>query len=123
MQEQAESTATSWWSASPSPTTTLMEKYLEGEELTVEELKAGIRATIAGEINPVLCGTAFKNKGVQPMLDAVVDYLPSPLDVPPMKGHAPNGEEAEITRKLRQSTSRSRLWPSRSWPCTRSSAS
>ena len=78
---------------------TLMERYLEGEELTIEELKAGIRKlTIAGEINPVICGTAFKNKGVQPMLDAVVDYLPSPLDVPPMIGHKPNDEEAEITR-------------------------
>ena len=78
----------------------LMEKYLEGEELTVEELKAGIRAlTIAGTVNPVICGTAFKNKGVQPMLDAVVDYLPSPLDVPPMIGHKPNDEEVEIIRK------------------------
>ena len=79
---------------------TLMERYLEGEELTIEELKAGIRKlTIAGEINPVICGTAFKNKGVQPMLDAVVDYLPSPLDVPPMIGHKPNDEEVEIIRK------------------------
>ena len=78
----------------------LMEKYLEGEELTIEELKAGIRTlTIAGKINPVICGTAFKNKGVQPMLDAVVDYLPSPLDVPPMIGHKPNDEEVEIIRK------------------------
>jgi elongation factor G len=75
---------------------TLMEKYLEGEELSIDELKAGIRAlTIAGEVNPVLCGTAFKNKGVQPMLDAVLDYLPSPLDVPPTEGHRP-GHEAEI---------------------------
>ncbi|MBK8757993.1 MAG: elongation factor G [Actinomycetales bacterium] len=78
----------------------LMEKYLEGEELTVEELKAGIRAlTIGGTVNPVICGTAFKNKGVQPMLDAVVDFLPSPLDVPPMIGHKPNDEEVEIIRK------------------------
>ncbi|CCH76715.1 elongation factor G [Nostocoides japonicum T1-X7] len=77
----------------------LMEKYLEGEELSVEELKAGIRAlTIAGEVNPVFCGTAFKNKGVQPMLDAVVDYLPSPLDVPPTEGHAPGDEEAKLVR-------------------------
>ncbi len=79
---------------------TLMEKYLEGEELTVAELKAGIRAlTIAGEVNPILCGTAFKNKGVQPMLDAVVDFLPSPLDVPPMIGHKPGDESVEIIRK------------------------
>ncbi len=82
---------------------TLMEKYLEGEELTVEELKAGIRTlTIAGEINPVLCGTAFKNKGVQPMLDAVVDFLPSPLDLPDTEGHKPGEiEEGDpvLTRK------------------------
>jgi elongation factor G len=78
---------------------TLMEKYLEGEELTVEELKAGIRAlTIAGEVNPVLCGTAFKNKGVQPMLDAVLDYLPSPLDVPPTEGHRPGHDEDIVVR-------------------------
>jgi elongation factor G len=66
----------------------LMELYLEGQEPTEEQLRAGIRrATIAGRINPVLCGTAFKNKGVQPLLDAVVDYLPSPLDVPAIEGH------------------------------------
>lgn len=74
----------------------LLEKYLMGEELTVEELKAGIRAlTVTGEAFPVLCGSAFKNKGVQPVLDAVLDYLPSPLDVPPMEGHVP-GHESEI---------------------------
>ncbi|WP_411285041.1 elongation factor G [Lapillicoccus sp.] len=79
---------------------TLMEKYLEGEDLTVAELKAGIRKlTIAGQINPILCGTAFKNKGVQPMLDAVIDFLPSPLDVPPMIGHKPGDESVEIIRK------------------------
>ena len=79
---------------------TLMEKYLEGEELTIAELKAGIRTlTIAGTVNPVLCGTAFKNKGVQPMLDAVIDYLPSPLDVPPTVGHKPGDLETEIVRK------------------------
>ena len=77
----------------------LMEKYLEGEELTIDELKAGIRAlTISGTVNPVICGTAFKNKGVQPMLDAVVDFLPSPLEVPPMVGHKPNHEEVEVVR-------------------------
>jgi elongation factor G len=66
----------------------LLEKYLGGEELTVEEIKAGIRKlTIASEVYPVLCGSAFKNKGVQPMLDAVVDYLPSPIDVPSIEGH------------------------------------
>jgi elongation factor G len=65
----------------------IMEKYLEGGEFTVEELKASIRrSTIAGKYNPVVCGSAFKNKGVQPMLDAVVDFLPSPLDIPAIDG-------------------------------------
>jgi elongation factor G len=78
----------------------LMEKYLEGEELTIDELKAGIRKmTINSELYPVFCGSAFKNRGVQPMLDAVVDYLPNPLDVPPMIGHDPKDEEKELTRK------------------------
>ncbi|MCW1249945.1 elongation factor G [Acaricomes phytoseiuli] len=78
----------------------LMEKFLEGEELTIDELKAGIRQmTINSEVYPVLCGSAFKNRGVQPMLDAVVDYLPSPLDVPAMVGHDPKDEEQEMTRK------------------------
>lgn len=78
----------------------LMEKYLGGEELTPEELKAGIRRlTVTSELYPVLCGSAFKNRGVQPMLDAVVDYLPSPLDVPPMVGHKPGSEDVEMTRK------------------------
>ncbi len=71
----------------------VMEKYLEGEVLSNEEIKAGIRrATIASKANPVVCGSAFKNKGVQPMLDAVVDYLPSPLDLPPIEGTALDGE-------------------------------
>jgi elongation factor G len=77
----------------------LLEKYLGGEELTVAELKAGIRKlTIAGDAYPVLCGSAFKNKGVQPMLDAVIDYLPSPLDVPPVVGHEPGHEAHHVTR-------------------------
>ena len=77
----------------------LLEKYFGGEELTVEEIKGAIRKlTIASEIYPVLCGSAFKNKGVQPMLDAVVDYLPSPLDVPAAVGHAPGKEDEEIVR-------------------------
>ncbi|MDL0419623.1 elongation factor G [Caldibacillus thermoamylovorans] len=72
----------------------LMMKYLEGEEITVEELKAGIRkATLSVEFFPVLCGSAFKNKGVQLMLDAVVDYLPSPLDIPSIKGIIPDTNE------------------------------
>ncbi|MEB6549338.1 elongation factor G [Heyndrickxia sporothermodurans] len=72
----------------------LMEKYLGGEEITVEELKAAIRkGTVNVEFYPVICGSAFKNKGVQLMLDAVIDYLPSPLDVPAIKGTAPDSDE------------------------------
>ncbi|MDT2696846.1 elongation factor G [Enterococcus gallinarum] len=72
----------------------LMMKFLEGEEITEEELKAGIRqATLTVEFFPVLCGSAFKNKGVQLMLDAVIDYLPSPLDVPAIKGINPKTDE------------------------------
>ncbi|GLW31264.1 elongation factor G [Actinoplanes regularis] len=71
----------------------VMEKYLEGEEVSVDEIKAAIRrATIASKANPVLCGSAFKNKGVQPMLDAVIEYLPSPLDIPAIEGTATDGE-------------------------------
>ncbi|WHT18923.1 elongation factor G [Crossiella sp. CA-258035] len=70
----------------------LMEKYLEGGEFTIEEIKAGIRhITINSQAYPILCGSAFKNKGVQPMLDAVVDYLPTPLDVPSVKGTLQDG--------------------------------
>ncbi len=78
----------------------LLEKYLGGEELTVEEIKGALRKlTISSEAYLVLCGSAFKNKGVQPMLDAVVDYLPSPLDVPPATGHAPGKEDEVIVRE------------------------
>ncbi len=78
----------------------LLEKYFGGEELTVAEIKAAIRKlTVNSEIYPVLCGSAFKNRGVQPMLDAVIDYLPSPLDVPPMEGHDVRDEEKIIVRK------------------------
>ncbi|MGO1955432.1 MULTISPECIES: elongation factor G [unclassified Microbacterium] len=77
----------------------LMEKYFGGEDLTVDELKAGIRKlTIAGDAYPVLCGSAFKNRGVQPMLDAVVDFLPGPLDVPAIEAHDPKDEEKIIER-------------------------
>jgi elongation factor G len=77
----------------------LMEKYFGGEELTVAEIKAAIRKiTINSEMYPVLCGSAFKNKGVQPMLDAVIDYLPNPLDVPPVEGGNPRDEEQRLTR-------------------------
>lgn len=72
----------------------LMEKYLGGEEITTDELKAAIRkGTVNVEFYPVICGSAFKNKGVQKMLDAVIDYLPSPLDVPSIKGTVPNSDE------------------------------
>jgi elongation factor G len=78
----------------------LMHKFLEGEEPSIEELKAGIRKMVVNsEIYPVFCGSAFKNRGVQPMLDAVIDYLPSPLDVASMIGHDPQNEEKELTRK------------------------
>ena len=77
----------------------LMEKYLEGEELTEEEIKRAIRtATIANAMNPVLCGSAYKNKGVQPLLDAIVDYMPAPTDVPDIKGVDPQTDEP-TTRK------------------------
>ena len=77
----------------------LMEKYLGGEEITKEELKAAIRkGTLNVEFFPVVCGTAFKNKGVQLMLDAVIDYLPAPTDVPPMMGTLPDSDE-EVLRK------------------------
>ena len=76
----------------------LMEKYLGGEEVSLEEIKRAIRAgTLAGDFVPVLCGSAFKNKGVQPMLDAVIDFLPSPLDIEPAHGSNMRGDE-EITR-------------------------
>ena len=76
----------------------LMMKYLEGEEITIDEIKAVIRkATIANEMVPVCCGTSYRNKGVQKLLDAIVDYMPSPLDVPAIKGVNPDTEE-EVTR-------------------------
>ena len=74
----------------------LMEKFLMDEEITIDELKAAIRkATIDNEIVPVCCGTSYRNKGVQKLLDAIVDYMPSPIDVPAIKGTTPDGEEAE----------------------------
>ncbi len=78
----------------------LFEKFVEGQPLTKEEIKRGIRkATVALKIFPVICGTAFKNKGVQTMLDAVVDYLPSPLDVPPVEGTSIDNKEEILIRK------------------------
>lgn len=78
----------------------LMNKYFEGEEITEAEIRTAVRKlTIASEAYPVFCGTAFKDKGVQPMLDAVIDYLPSPEDVPAIKGYDPEDESIEIDRK------------------------
>ena len=75
---------------------TLMNKYLEGGELSVDEIKLGLRTrTIASEIVPMLCGSAFKNKGVQAMLDAVIDFMPAPTDIPPVKGELENGKIGE----------------------------
>ncbi|MGF1566579.1 MAG: elongation factor G [Nodosilinea sp.] len=74
----------------------LIEKYFEGQPIAAEEIRAALRkGTVTGQIVPVLCGSAFKNKGVQLLLDAVVDYLPAPIDVPPIQGQLPNGETAE----------------------------
>ena len=77
----------------------MLEKYLEGEELTEAEIRGAVRkATLANGITPILCGSAFKNKGVQRLLDAVIDFLPSPLDVPPVTGHLPQQDETEVER-------------------------
>jgi elongation factor G len=78
----------------------LMEKYLEGGELSVEEIREGLRArTLANEIVPMCCGSAFKNKGVQAMLDAIIEFMPSPLDVPPIRGILDDAAETEAERK------------------------
>jgi len=77
----------------------IMEKYVHGEPVTIEDLQASLRRnTIAMKVFPVICGAAFKNKGVQLLLDAVVDYLPSPVDIPPIEGTAPDDEEKKIVR-------------------------
>ena len=79
----------------------ILERYLAGQEISVDAIRRAIRkATIALKVVPVLCGSAFKNKGVQPLLDAVIDYLPSPLDVPPLVGTNPKGEK--VTRQPRR---------------------
>src|SRR5205823_6920835 len=78
----------------------ILHKFLEGEAISADELRASLRkSTIALKLFPVLCGTAFKNKGVQTLLDAVVDYLPSPLDIPPTQGTDPDHHEKKIERK------------------------
>nr|WP_269437808.1 elongation factor G [Arthrobacter sp. zg-Y919] len=99
LQEKAESYRAQLVETVAEASDELMNKYLEGEEISIAELKAGIRKlTINSEVYPVLCGSAFKNRGVQPMLDAVVDYLPSPLDVPNIKGHDIRDEEVILER-------------------------
>ena len=77
-----------------------MERYLADEPVTPEQIKAALRrGTIDSELVPVLCGSAFKNKGIQPLLDAVVDYLPSPLDIPPVRGPGPQGRRGGAARR------------------------
>src|SRR6478752_2353218 len=99
LQERAEQFRSELLEAVAETDDELLEKFLGGEELTVAEIKAGIRKlTISGEAFPVLCGSAFKNKGVQPMLDAVVDFLPSPLDVPAIQGHDVKDEDVIVER-------------------------
>ena len=99
---------------------TLMEKYLGGEELSIEEIRHAIRAaTIKMKFVPILCGASFKNKGVQALLDAVIDYLPAPIDVAAVEGHAPQ-HDATRTRAPSPTTPRSPRSRSR-WPPTPSS--
>ncbi len=96
LQEKAEEFREAMMEAAAEGTEELMEKYLESGELNNDEIKAGLRAqTLANEIVPVLCGTAFKNKGVQALLDAVVEYMPSPADVPAIRGELEDGTPAE----------------------------
>jgi elongation factor G len=96
LQEQAEEYREKLLEAAADGDEAVMEKYLEGKEISEAELRKGIRgATLALKIVPVVCGTAFRNKGVQPMLDAVVDYLPSPVDIPPIKGVEPGTDKVE----------------------------
>jgi elongation factor G len=96
LQESAEEWREKMVEAAAEASEELMNKYLESGELTPEEIRQGLRArTISGEIVPMLCGSAFKNKGVQAMLDAVVEYLPSPVDIPPVDGELENGKMGE----------------------------
>ncbi|NJN30750.1 MAG: elongation factor G [Synechococcales cyanobacterium RM1_1_8] len=96
LQEQAEAFRGVLLEAIADTDDALMERYLEGEVLSEAEVRLGIRkATIANKMMPMLCGSAFKNKGVQPLLDAVIDYLPAPIDVPAIQGHLADGTEIE----------------------------
>ncbi|WP_067779016.1 elongation factor G [Actinomyces vulturis] len=104
LQEKAEEYREAMIEAAAEGSEELMDKYLSGEELTDADIVAGIRSqVIAGEIFPVYCGSAFKNKGVQPVLDAVVDFLPSPLDIPDVQGHAVGDEEEALSRAASES--------------------
>ena len=97
MLEQAQTYREQMVEAIASTDDALMEKYLEGEELTVDELKDALRkATIANEIVPVVCGTSYRNKGVQKLLDAIIDFMPAPTDIPPISGVNPKTEEEEV---------------------------
>ncbi|HKK15670.1 MAG TPA: GTP-binding protein, partial [Gammaproteobacteria bacterium] len=101
--EDMQSLANEWHEhmveAAAEATEELMEKYLESGELTIDEIKKGLRIrTLANEIVPTLCGSAFKNKGVQSMLDAIIDYMPSPTDVPSIKGILDDGKDTEAER-------------------------
>ncbi|WP_026424117.1 elongation factor G [Actinokineospora inagensis] len=99
LQEKAEEFRDALLEAVAETDDALMELYLGGEELTVEQIKTGIRKIVNdGSAYPVLCGSAFKNKGVQPMLDAVIDYLPSPLDLPPVEGTLQDGETPQFRK-------------------------
>ena len=103
LQERAEEYRAQLVEDAAEATDELMEKYLEEGELTIDEIKAGIRAlTISSQAYPVMCGSAFKNKGIQPVLNAVTDYLPSPLDVPAIEGHPVGNEDEVITREPRK---------------------
>ena len=96
MKEEAETWRANMIEAAADQDEELMMKYLDGEELTEEEIKKGLRAgTLANKIVPVTCGSSYKNKGVQELLDAIVDYMPSPIDIPHIKGETMDGEETE----------------------------
>ena len=100
LQEKAEDYRSQLVEAVAETSEELMEKYLEGEEFTIEEIQGGVRQlTINAEAYPVFCGSAFKNRGVQPMLDAVVAYLPNPMDAGVVHGHDVNDEDKELTRE------------------------
>src|SRR3979411_3562179 len=90
----------------------LVDKYLNGVALTLDEMRKSIRkSTLALKIVPVLAGSAFKNKGIQPLLDAVVDYLPSPVDVPPVEGINPANDEPELRLPPAEQTPAAAAWP------------